>query len=646
MKINNRRYLGNKYKLLSFIKKIVEKECGQYNSFFDVFSGTGAVASAFIDKDIIVNDILYSNHLAHLTWFSSDKYSAKKIQKYIEKYNELKDVNDNNYMTENFSDTFFNKKVCAKAGYIREDIEQLFNTKKINTRERAILITSLLYALDKIANTCGHYDAYRKGAKYYDDFKMEIPEIELNLSKNNKCYNMDSNILAEKITCDVAYLDPPYNSRQYSDAYHLLENIAKWEKPSVTGVARKMDRTNLKSDYCTTKAVTAFEDLINKLNCKYILLSYNNTGKKANGRSNAKISDDDIMRILSKKGKVKIFSQTYKAFTTGKSVNNENEERIFLCSVYTDKKVIIQSPLNYTGGKAKLLPQLLPLFPKNISSFVDIFCGGINVGININAKKYFYNDNNKYLMGLFKRMNDVTSKTFISNVEKIINKYELSDVNKNGYEFYGCNSSDGLGNYNKEKFIKLRDDFNLMTSDDKLYYEMFFVLIIYCFNNQIRFNKQNKFNSPVGKRDFNKNIKYKLQNFINRLHEQNPIMTTQSFDDFDISQLDKNSLVYCDPPYLITTASYNENGGWTENNEIKLLSFLDKLNEHKIKFALSNVLTHKGKKNKLLLNWIKNNNYNINYLNYNYKNSNYHSKNNDKKTDEVLITNYYIKEEK
>lgn len=646
MKINNRRYLGNKYKLLSFIKKIVNKECGEYTSFFDVFSGTGVVASAFMDKDLILNDILYSNYLAHLTWFSSEKYSIKKIERIINKYNKLSNLEEENYMTENFSDTFFSKNVCSKAGHIREDIEQLYRTNKINEREKAILITSLIYALDKIANTCGHYDAYRKGAKYTNDFTMDIPEISDNISKNNKCYNMDSNILAEKVNCDVAYLDPPYNSRQYSDAYHLLENIAKWEKPIVSGVARKMDRTSLKSDYCTTKAVDAFEDLINKLNCKYILLSYNNTGEKANGRSNAKISDEDIMRILSKKGKVKVYSQSYKAFTTGKSVNNDNKERIFLCKVNNDNRRIISSPLNYTGGKAKLLPQLLPLFPTNISSFVDIFCGGLNVGINIKANKYYYNDINECLMGLYNRLLSVTDKTFISNVDSIIKEYNLSNVAKHNYEYYGCNGSDGLCKYNKEGYLKLRNDFNSKKTSDKLYYEMFFTLIVYCFNNQIRFNKSGKFNSPVGKRDFNNNIRIKLKEFINKLHEQQPNLLNIDFSNFDINLLDKDSFVYCDPPYLITTASYNENGGWTINDEKKLLEFLDILNAKKIKFALSNVTEHKGKQNKLLIEWVKRNNYNINYLNYNYNNSNYHSKNTGKKTNEVLVTNYNVEEVK
>ena len=187
---------------------------------------------------------------------------------------------------------------------------------------------------------------------------------------------MDTNELAPEIEADLIYIDPPYNSRQYCDAYHLLENVARWEKPEVFGVARKMDRTALKSDYCTQKATVAFEKLIDSIHAKYILLSYNNMANKGNDRSNAKISDNDIVRILSKKGKVKVFSEDYKAFSTGKSDIQANQERLFLCICNNERKEVIPSALNYTGGKYKLLSQILPLFPKDADQVVDLFCGG------------------------------------------------------------------------------------------------------------------------------------------------------------------------------------------------------------------------------------------------------------------------------
>ena len=328
--INNRRYLGNKYRLLGFIKDAIESECQNVNIVADIFAGTGAVGSAFQDKQLITNDIMYSNYISNYAWFAPEKYNANKLKKIIDNYNKLSTTQEN-YMTENFSNTYFSFEDCSKIGFIREDIEKLNNEGMLNNRERAILITSLLYAMDKIAKTCGHYDAYRKGVEFDSHLELLLPLASNANNKANTCYNLDANELAKSIFADLVYLDPPYNSRQYCDAYHLLENVAKWQKPEVFGVARKMNRDTLKSKYCTREATEALSDLINSVNCKYIALSYNNMAKKGNDRSNARIADEDILEILSNKGNVKIYSEKYKAFTTGKSHISDNEERLFIC---------------------------------------------------------------------------------------------------------------------------------------------------------------------------------------------------------------------------------------------------------------------------------------------------------------------------
>lgn len=330
-KINNRRYLGNKYRILTFIKQIISENCGDFESFADIFAGTGAVSSAYTDKILYTNDILYSNYLCHLTWFSDEVFDISKVANYINLYNSEIPFEEN-YMTQNFSGTYFSDKVCSKIGFIRENIENESRSGKINSRERAMLITSLLYGIDKIASTCGHYDAYRKNAELPESFTMCVPEPNANL-KHNRCFNEDTNELVKKISADVVYIDPPYNSRQYCDAYHLIENIARWEKPEVFGIAKKMDRTALKSKYCTREAPAAFEDLIKNITAKYIVVSYNNMAKKGNDRSNARISDSQILKTLENKGDVKTFSQPLKAFTTGKSEHSDNEERLFICKV-------------------------------------------------------------------------------------------------------------------------------------------------------------------------------------------------------------------------------------------------------------------------------------------------------------------------
>ena len=247
IKINNRRYLGNKYKLLPFITEVVKTECKNVNIVADIFAGTGAVASAFTDKKLIINDNMYSNYICHVAWFSSEPYSKEKIVELVQRYNDTV-VTTDNYMSENFANTYFSLEDCRKIGYIREDIEQKYSRGELNKKERALLITSLLYAMDKIANTCGHYDAYRQGIRFEKHLELAVPQPEEQLNENNVCYHLDTNELVLKIEADLVYIDPPYNSRQYCDAYHLLENVAEWKKPKVFGVARKMDRSKLKSD--------------------------------------------------------------------------------------------------------------------------------------------------------------------------------------------------------------------------------------------------------------------------------------------------------------------------------------------------------------------------------------------------------------
>ena len=302
---------------------------------------------------------------------------------------------------------------------------------------------------------------------------------------------------------------------------------------------------------------------------------------------------------------------------------------------------LIQSPLNYTGGKFKLLPQILPLFPANIDIFVDLFCGGANVGVNVKSNKTILNDTNDnltLLFSMFKNLGD----DFLPLIDEIIEKYQLSQSSKYGYDYYNCDSNTGLAPYNKDKFLKLREDFNNSKDIGYYHYAMLYTLILYSFNNQIRFNSNGHFNLPVGKRDYNEKMKQKLQKFIDRLKGKDYKFSNLDFRDFDISTLNTNSFVYADPPYLITCATYNEQGGWNETDERDLLNFLNDLHRNNIKFALSNVLRSKGKENSILIDWTQRNSdkYKVINLNYSYNNSNYQTKNKNEITEEVLIINY------
>lgn len=292
--------------------------------------------------------------------------------------------------------------------------------------------------------------------------------------------------------------------------------------------------------------------------------------------------------------------------------------------VVIENKKLIKSPLNYIGGKYKLLNQILPLFPREIDNFVDLFAGGGNVGLNVEAKRLHLNDNLTFLIEMYRKLRSNNLKATLTHIDNRISEFNLSLTNEDGYK-------------------KLRDLYNTEKQPLDL-----FVLIAYSFNHQIRFNNSHGFNNPFGKNrsSFNMTMRKNLEQFIIKLQSSEVIFSDICFEDFDTSFLSEKDFVYCDPPYLITTGSYNDGKrgfkGWTIKEEESLLNKLNKLNEQGVKFALSNVLEHKGKTNNLLKKWLQSNPlYKVNHLNYNYSNSNYHTIVRDTNgSTEVLIVNY------
>lgn len=647
LKPRNRRYLGSKTRFLYKIQEVIQKECTNVNSFLDLFAGTGVVGDMFNNEttSVIFNDNLISNYYSYIAWFGDQKINSRLIESILVYYNKTS-VDTDNYVSLNFSDTFFSEKNCRKIGFIRDDIEKRYLNNEINDREKAILITSLLMSMDRIANTVGHYDAYRRNGDLNREltlYNLELPTIKQN--KNNKVFCEDANELIKHVSADLIYIDPPYNSRQYCDAYHFLENIAEWKQPDVTGVAKKFDRNNKKSKYSLRNAPKYFSELIENINAKYILVSYNNMGNKGASRSNAKITDFEILNALSKKGEVIEFTEDYQPFTTGKVTIDNHKERLFLCKVGVSSTPIklekithkyVKSPLNYTGGKFKLLQQLFQKFPEKTEIFIDLFAGGFNVGANIDSDKIIYNDNQGQVKRIIELMYKDKPETIVNNIEEIIKTFGLSDSQKNGYEYYGCNSDSGLGSYNKSMYYKLRDEYNALRSSKRRDY-LLLTLIIFSFNNQIRFNSNGEFNMPVGKRDFNSSIKSNVINFSSIIKEKNITFYNNDFTSIDIPN---NAFVYCDPPYLLGLASYNESNGWNLELEKKLLNLLKRLDERGVMFALSNVIEHKGKINQLLHEWVETNHFNKIYIKSSYKNSNYQLQDKNGITREVLITNY------
>ena len=329
--LESRRYIGNKTKLTDWIMETSRRECPEAHSFCDIFAGTGAVAGKAIPyyDQVIFNDLLCANRVIYQGFFEKGEWNRDKLCTILDEYNHT-DYNslEDNYFSINFGGKYFDYGVSKLIGYVRQNIED--RRGELTDKEYNILLSTLIYNMDRIANTVGHFDAYIQG-KEIEKKSLTLRLIDARSYDNVAIYQENSNTLARTLHADIVYMDPPYNSRQYCDAYHLYENLVRWEKPEVKGVAGKFNQKDNKSDFCTMKAVDAFADLVDNLHTRYIVLSYNNMAKKGNGRSNAKMDDTDIMRILEAKGRVQVFSHDHRPFTTGKSNIKNHQERLFIC---------------------------------------------------------------------------------------------------------------------------------------------------------------------------------------------------------------------------------------------------------------------------------------------------------------------------
>lgn len=292
---------------------------------------------------------------------------------------------------------------------------------------------------------------------------------------------------------------------------------------------------------------------------------------------------------------------------------------------------MLKSFLNYPGGKYRLLKQILPLFPASYSQFIDLFAGSAVVSVNalLQAPTHAY-DNNEQLIELLNFVKRTPTDKMIAGVLRIIDDFGLSNTANNGYTAYESDSATGLAAVNKTAYMNLREAYNTDRDVLKLY-----TLIVFGFNNQIRFNRRGGFNNPVGKRDFNYQMKQKLKAFSDRVKNMDIEFVATDFREVSPSLHD--AFYYVDPPYLVTTAVYNENGGWSEQDERDLLKLLDRINEAGNKFALSNVLSSKRRDNNILIEWAKK--YNVHYLDADYSNSNYQTSEKGGSV-EVLITNF------
>lgn len=323
--INNRRYIGSKATLADWILDAIPVEFTG-GSFFDAFSGTGVVASAVSSRfsRLILNDLLFSNEVIYKGFFGDKKFDLEAMEVLTPLAHSL--ASRENYFSRSYGGKYFTQEDARLIGAYRLAIDKVF--PDLQDRNRYVALASLLFSADRSAITVGHYEAYLKSGKNrpftFDLINPKVLPVEI--------YRQDANQLARNISCDVAYLDPPYNSRQYSRFYHVLEILTKWDEPTLFGVARKPAPENI-SDYCKKAAPTSLEDLVTNLDAKFILISYNNTYSSKSGSSRNKISLEQIETIARAKGRTTVLEKPYKHFNAGNTNFSDHREFLFKIEV-------------------------------------------------------------------------------------------------------------------------------------------------------------------------------------------------------------------------------------------------------------------------------------------------------------------------
>lgn len=594
------RYLGNKESILPEISNLLEAKglLKEGYVFFDAFCGSGSVSNYFKKYySLIIND--------NLTWaviYTQGRVCAPdcKFKKLgINPFNYL-NANEkiiHGFMYKNYAPTesprmYFTPENAGRIDYFRRQIEDWNNEKKLSKNEYCFLMSCLVESVSSVSNTAGVYGAFLK--KWDSRALKKIVFNKVSFSPENcmsiKTYNSKIEDIIGDVECDILYLDPPYTQNQYGTQYHLLETLVLDDNPSISKVTGSRSTAPMRSDWSKEYKVNIlFDYVIAKTKAKYIVLSYNNDGL---------MSKEFIEAVMKRYGKPETYvckKIEYKKYQNWKSKSQKKHfEYLFFIEKKDTINVTFESPLNYIGSKAKIVPDIIRYLPSNFDTVVDAFGGGFNVGININAKKVIYNDLNYLVSDLIYSFKKYDTYDYLIYMKKIIKKFGLEKANKEAYL--------AARNYYNSLDIKKRDA------------RLLFTIVLYGFQQQIRFNSKHNFNNPVGMRWFNDKILEKMISFSRKIKESNFEFYRLNYKELR-DKMNPSTFVYFDPPYNLTTGTYNDGkrgfNVWDKQLEFELFAFADDLTESNIPFMMSYVIEHKGFINYELLNWVNNRGYRI-----------------------------------
>ena len=600
------RYLGCKIKLIDNVQKLFEEKGLLQNglTLFDAFCGTGTIAYHFRN----VFDIILNDNLLCATTFASGRLYANKCGFEELGINPFDFFNSNSnrivgFFSKNYAPAlsgrmYFSDENAGRIDYFRQQIQEWFDEAKISHEEFQYLLSALMESVSHVANVAGVYGAYLKtwDPRALKPIVFMQPSDTESMNQDDNKHNVNvrnGNIedIIEDVDCDILYIDPPYTKNSYSVQYHILETLILNDNPELKGVTGARQYKNVSNAWSKpNKVEVLFDKVLAKTKAKHIVFSYSSDGL---------MSKDYILYALKRYcydesvSCEEIDYKRYKNFKTGDK--KEHKEYLFYGHKKPAHLVNYYCPLNYMGGKSPIINFIKPQLTGR-SKFVDLLGGGFNVGINTAGfNQVIYNDINFAVVNILRMFKNEETSTLLSFIEKTIKNYGLEKCSKDAYN-------------------KIREDYNKKYRYHEKSYWYLYVVILYGFQQQLRFNSSHEFNNPVGESGYSDSVKEKIVSFCRRLKEIDVEFHIGDYQDKD-NLIDANTLVYADPPYLITLGSYNDGKrgfkGWNTEEEMRLLNYLDNLVKRGCKVIISNVLEYKGKRNDYLQEWVDTHNVEI-----------------------------------